>query len=143
MENKFRNELEIKIGGETILLRPTFENIAAMESDIGGLAYLGWKFSRGMRLGADGKVTKASMLSEASIRATPTLTECTKVIYYNQAASKPEDATQKKFNLEEIWALVSKEGVAIVKPVTIYLAQVTAGDKKENDEPEGIEPKNE
>ncbi len=130
MENKFRNEMEISLGGETLLLRPTFENIAAMETDIGGLAYLGWKYSRGIRLGADGRPTKASMGSEASIKATPTLTECAKVIYYNQAATKADDPTQKKFSLEEIWVLVSVEGISVVRPVTIYLAQVTAGDKK-------------
>lgn len=124
MENKYRNELEVKIGGETILLRPTFENIAAMEENIGGLSYLAWKYSRAT--GKDGQA-----------KALPGLTECAKIIYFNQAATKPDDPTQKKLSLEEVWDLVSKEGVAVITPVLTFLGRITAG-QKEDSEPKEL-----
>lgn len=129
MENKFRNEMEIKLGGETILLRPTFENIAAMESFVGSVAWLGWKFSRGVRVGADGKAIKQNVITEEAIKAIPTLSDSAKIIYYNQAACRADDPTQKKFSLEEIWDLVLQEGTPVVKHITMYLAGVTAGSK--------------
>lgn len=115
MENKFRNEREITIGGEKILLRPTFENVAAMEENVGGLSFLAWKYSRA---GADG-----------GAKALPGLAECAKIIYFNQAATKPDDPTQKRLSLEEVWELVSAEGVGVIKPVLEYLGRMTAGRK--------------
>jgi len=116
----------LKLGPEQILLRPTFENIAAMESTVGGVAYLGWKYSRGIRL-ENGK----PVVTEQSIRALPPLTECAQIIFYNQAATKPEDPTLKKFSLEEIWDLVLQEGTPVAKQVVQYLAGLTTGDKSE------------
>ena len=113
MENKFRNELEIELAGEKLLLRPTFENIAAMETKLGGLAYLAWKFSRG---GRDPKFL-------------PSLTECAEIIYLNQAANNPTDPTKKKFSMEEIWEKVQAEGLGVIKPITIFLGRISAGNK--------------
>lgn len=122
MANKFRNELEIKLGSETILLRPTFENLSAMESEVGGIAYLGWKYSRGVGLGK-------KEVSEEAIKSFPTLTETAKIIYHNQLATDPDDSTKKKFSLEEIWDMVLVEGAACAKHVVLYIAKITAGDK--------------
>lgn len=126
MENKFRNEMEITVGGQKILLRPTFENLAAMESVLGSLAYLGWKYSRGVVLEKDGTI-KTNM--EMAIRSLPPLSDAAKIIFFNQAATKPEDPTLKKYSLEEIWALVLEEGTPVTKQVVQYLARVTAGNK--------------
>ncbi len=120
--NKFRNEMEIKLGLEKILLRPTFENIAATETHVGGLAFLAWKFSIGSRGGA-------GMLEMA--KSLPTLTECAAIIFYNQAATKENDATKKKFSLEEIWEFVQAEGMKdVIHNITMYLARITAGSVK-------------
>jgi hypothetical protein len=127
MANKFRNELEITLGSEKILLRPTFENLAAMESDLGGVAFLSWKFSRGLRM-ENGKVDPNSV-NELSLKSLPSMTETAKIIYYNQAATKPEDPTQKKYSLEEIHQMVLEEGAGACKHVILFIGKVTAGDK--------------
>lgn len=130
--NKFRNEMEIELGSERILLRPTFENIAAMEANVGSVAYLGWKFSRGIRLGADGK----AQVTDGAVKALPSLTECAQIIFFNQAATKPDDPTLKKFSLEEIWDLVLQHGSTICKTIVQYLAKITAGDKPTVEKPQ-------
>ena len=118
MENKFRNEMEITLGPEKILLRPTFENVATMESNLGSISYVGWKFSRGIRNG----IVQSDM---------PTLTDLAKIIYFNQAAVRPDDSTKKKFSLEEIWQLVQAESIRSVLPqVTIFLTTILAGNEK-------------
>lgn len=128
MENLKRNEMEITLGAEKILLRPTFENVAAMEGAIGGLAYLGWKFSKGFQ-----RMQKGTAVSDALAnfdpKNMPSLTEMAQVIYFNQAATKADDPTLKKFSLEEIWDLVKMEGIKILPVVTIYISRITAGDK--------------
>lgn len=117
MENKFRNELEIVIGGEKILLRPTFENIASMEANVGSVAYLAWCYSRGL---SGGKEAMKNM---------PSMSDSAKIIYFNQAATRSDDSTQKKLSLEEIWDLVMSEGVGVARVVVQFLAKVTAGNK--------------
>jgi len=121
--NPFRNEAVIKLGAEEILLRPTFENIAAMESAVGAVSYLGWKYSKAHQL----SVSKASL--NDIIKASPPLSEIAQIIFYNQAATHPDDETKKKFSLEEIWSLVQHEGVRVVSPVVSYIATMVAGDK--------------
>ena len=128
MENKYRNEMEIKLGDETILLRPTFENIAAMESHVGSVAWLTWKYSRGVRF-KDGAVDRANMSTETMVKAIPSMTEAAKIIYFNQAATKVDDPNMKKYSLEEIWGLVMSEGASIAGKVVMYLGRVTAGNK--------------
>src|SRR5690606_7558027 len=108
--NSARNELIVKLGGEEILLRPTFENISSMESNLGGVAYLGWKFSRGVVIGKDGKPDLSGGNTERAVKSLPSMNEVAQIIYYNQAAVKPEDPTQKKYSLEEIWEKMLKNG---------------------------------
>jgi len=117
MENKFKNEMNIKLGGEEILLRPTFENVASMEAKLGGIAYLAWKLSR--------SATNPSVL--------PSLTDLAQIIYFNQAATKADDQTKKKHSLDEVWALVQEEGLGVVKPVTEFLARIAAGNKMQSE----------
>lgn len=114
MENKHRNEKLIKIAGEEILLRPTFENLAATENAVGGLPYLSWKLSRGIRHAKE-------MIG---------FTDIAKIIYFNQAATKANDVTKKKFSLDEIWEMVQSEGGLNIMPMVMeYIAHVAAGDK--------------
>ncbi len=120
--NKFRNEMTIKLGPQEILLRPNFENIAMTETNVGGLAYLAWKFSKGSRVGQS--------MNEMA-KAVPTLTECAAIIFYNQAATNPEDPTKKLYSLEEIWGFVQSQGMkSVIQDITIYLAKITAGQAK-------------
>lgn len=128
--NSARNEIVIKLAGEDILLRPTFENIAAMEANVGGVSYLGWKYSRGVRVKENGEADLASLVSETAIKSLPSMSEVAQIIYYNQAATKPEDSTLRKYSLEEIWDKLLKNGIGtITRQVTIYLARLTAGDR--------------
>jgi hypothetical protein len=128
--NPNRNELELTLGQEKILLRPTFENVAAMEQAIGGLAYLGWKFSKGFQTLKTGETTDGGpMIKGFDPKNMPTLTEIAQVIYYNQVATKKDDPTLKKFSLEEIWDLVKMEGIKILPVVTVFITRITAGDK--------------
>lgn len=117
----------IKIGGEEILLRPTFENIAAMESNVGGVSYLGWKFSRNVTKDANGKFnTDVGQLA----KNLPSMSECAKIIYYNQASTKQDDPNQKKYSLDEIWDKVLASGSsAVIGSITIYITKLLAGDK--------------
>jgi len=128
--NSARNEMIVKLAGEEILLRPTFENIAAMEANVGGVSYLGWKYSRGIRTNASGEVDTTSLVSDMAIKSLPSMSEVAQIIYYNQAASKPDDPTQRKYSLEEIWDKMLKNGAGgITRTITIYLARLTAGDR--------------
>lgn len=120
--NKFRNEMTIKLGTQEILLRPTFQNIAAMESVVGGLTYLALKFSRG---GAGNK----SALDLA--KHLPSLSECAQIIFFNQANTKSEDTAKKQFSLEEIWDMVQSQGMqSVIHDVTMYLTRITVGQTK-------------
>jgi len=128
--NKFRNEMEISLGETKILLRPTFENIAAMETVIGSVAYLTWKFSRGARL-KDNKdsTVKTAVVTAVQVQSMPSMTECAQIIYWNQAARKPEDETQRLYSLEEIWEMIMQQGGNISVRVLEYLGKIMAGDK--------------
>ena len=123
MANKFRNEMDIKLGRESITLRPSFESIAAMESDIGSCAYLAWKYSRGL-----GVKDEAARL-EAQVKAYPSMSETAKIIFYNQAPVKPEGPNEKSFTLEEIFEMVLAEGVKVCQLVPAFIAKCTAGNK--------------
>lgn len=115
MENKARNELEINLGGNKILLRPTFENMAAMESDMGSIASLAFKFGKGVDA-ATGKVDP-----QAAALSLPSITETTKIFYYNQA--------EKKYSLEEMFEMVMAEGIQISIKAVMFLTLCTAGNK--------------
>lgn len=104
--NTFKNEYKVKLGEKEILLRPTFDNIAALEGDLGGLSWLAWKFTQGAR-------------------TMPSQTECVKIIFHSQALKEGEG----HLSLDEIFDLVMDEGLAIVKPIMEFLTIVTAGNK--------------
>ena len=115
MENKFRNEMLIKLAGEEILLRPTFENLAAMESKMGSIAYLAFKS------GAKADLSKVNSPAEM-IKCTPPATETAQIIYFNQA--------EHKFNLEQILEMVLDEGaVHAGMNIMPFLLKMTAGNK--------------
>lgn len=121
MENKFRNEVEISLGGEKILLRPTFENIAKTESNVGSISYLAWKFSRGVSLDDKGKVDPQSLSSEAAVKSLPSLSEATQIIFYNQA--------EPKFSIEDIWDLVLKtpDKKGLMMNTTVFIGRMLTG----------------
>lgn len=115
MANQFKNEMEIEVGGEKILLRPTFESLAAMESDLGGLPYLAYKFGQGVDIETK---TIDKLLSAKSL---PGVTETTKIIFYNQV--------EKKFTKEQIFDLVMAEGIRVCAQMVLFLVRCTAGNK--------------
>lgn len=115
MENKFKNEMEITLAGEVILLRPTFENLAAMESKLGGVAYLAYKFGQGI------DIETGNIDQLASAKAMPSMTETAQIIFYNQA--------EKKYSLEEIYDLCLDEGVRVCAKAVLFLVKMTAGNK--------------
>lgn len=119
--NIFKNETELKIGDETILIRPTFENLAEMESNVGSVTYLSWKFSQGVKKNRDGSVDRDSLNSRETIQALPSLSEITEIIYYNQA--------EKKFSKEEIFRLIveNKAMQPMMIQVTIYIGKMLTG----------------
>lgn len=115
MENKFKNEMEIKVGGEKILLRPTFENLAAMETKMGGLAYLAFKFGQGI------DIDTKTVDQLKSAKSMPSLTETAQIIYYNQA--------EKKFTIEQIFDLCMDEGIKVCAQAVLFLVKCSAGNK--------------
>ncbi len=118
MANEYKNELLLKLAGQEILLRPTFENIAAMEAAVGGLGFLAWKFSR------------APGVKQAG------LADCAQIIFCNQAATNPDDVTKKLYSLEDIWQMVMKDGYVKVQPqVMVFIAGAVAGDDYTADVP--------
>lgn len=119
MENKFKNEMLINIAGEEILLRPTFENLAAMETKMGGIAYLAFKYGKGI----DVETMKIDPIAAA--QSLPPLTDAAQIIFFNQVAPEGE----KKRTLEEIHELCLAEGLKVCTQVVMFLARCTAGNK--------------
>lgn len=124
--NKMKNEHIIKLGDVEILLRPTFENISSLESNVGSLSYLSWKFSR-----REGGL-------EATVKSVPSMTEIAKIIFYSQA-SKKEDGTYK-YSLDEIFDFVMNEGMSknLVSSILGFIVKITAGNKMSTEEIEDI-----
>lgn len=115
MENVFKNEMEIELAGEKILLRPTFQNLASMESLLGGLPYLAFKYGKGFDV-ATGKTDQA-----LSVKSMPPMTEVAQIVYLNQA--------EKKYTLEQVHDLVLGEGIKACASIVLYLVRCTAGNK--------------
>lgn len=106
MANKFRNEMVVKVGGVEILLRPTFENCANLESALGyGLPVLSF------------------ILYQASkdIKKMPVMTDIAKIIFFCQA--------EKTYTLEQIWDFMMGEGAELTLQALTFVAKITAGDK--------------
>jgi len=127
--NQFRNEMEISVGAEKILLRPTFKNIAELETNLGSIAWLAWKFSRGVTQGSDGKVDANSFATSDFVKSQPSFTDIAQIIYYCQADTDPSDASKRKYSLEEIWGKVINSGAAktLIIEITIFIGKMLAG----------------
>lgn len=105
MANKFRNEKVVVLGGVEILLRPTFENCANLESSLGfGIPQLAFNLG---------------------LKKMPGLTEMAKVVYFCQA--------EKKLTLEEIWEMIMHEGAGFGVQIIEFVGAITAGDKSAPD----------
>lgn len=103
MVNKHKNEKIVKLAGQDILLRPTFENCANLESALGyGLPQLAYNLSQ---------------------KKLPPMTDLAKVIYLCQA--------EKKYKLEEIWEMILTDGVSVTTEVLVFVGGITAGDKSQ------------
>lgn len=127
MANKHRNEMEISVGSQKILLRPTFENISNLESDLGSISYLSYKFGKGF----DIQTLKINQ-SEA-IKNAPTMTETTKIIFHCQA--------EKNFTIEEVFELCQDEGIKICMKIVEFLGRIAVGNKMQK-EPNARQKKN-
>lgn len=104
--NQYKNEKVIKLGGVEILLRPTFDNCASLEGDLGyGLPQLAFNMS------------KAKL---------PAMTDLTKVVFHCQAV--------KKLTREEVWDLVMIEGVGLMTDILVFIANITTGAKHKVEE---------
>lgn len=98
--NTYKNEKTIKLNDVEILLRPTFENCAALEGDLKiGLNALAFK------------------LAKAEL---PLNTDCVKVIYHCQV--------EKKYTREDIWMLAMGRWIDVMKEVLFFIGNITAGD---------------
>lgn len=118
MENVFRNEMEVIVGGEKILLRPTFENMAAMETKLGSVGYLAYKYGA--------QVDPNSVNNrEQVLKVLPPLTEVAQIIYLNQA----KEPGMKHRDLEEIFQLCLADGIKVGAQIVLFLVRCTAGNK--------------
>lgn len=113
MENKFRNEMEIELAGEKILLRPTFENMSIMEGDLGSISSLVFKYGRNL--------DKTSLNENAMMLTLPPMSHTAKIIFYNQA--------EKKFTLDEIFDMCLSEGAKAGAQILLFLVRCTSGNK--------------
>lgn len=123
--NTFKNEHTVKLSGVEILLRPTFENIEAVESNVGSVSYIGWKYS------------SLNKTLEQKVKSLPPATELAKIIFYSQAHRK-EDGTPK-LSLQEIWDLIIDNGIRkdLINDIVIFITKMTVGAKfLENEEKE-------
>lgn len=114
MENKFRNEMEIELAGQKILLRPTFENLAATESKIGSLPFLAFKYGKGVEISEGGSV-------KVNPEMLPAMSEIATLIYLNQA--------EKKHSQESVMGLCLEHGLGCARFMLEYVARCTAGNK--------------
>lgn len=112
--NPFKNEKQIKLGEVEILLRPSFENVAALENNVEPVMAITQRLTKGA--------------------AKVPITLLAQIIYYCQAARKPENLEAYYYSLEEIWTMLQTTGSAeIFNPVLVFIGQVFAGDKTANE----------
>jgi hypothetical protein len=103
MANKYKNEMTIKIGEVEILLRPTFDNCASLETAIGkGIPQLAFDMMKGQ---------------------SPSMTDLARIVFHSQA--------DKKLTQQQVWDLMLYEGLASSTPIIKFIAQITAGDKNQ------------
>lgn len=142
--NKHRNEIELKIGDKVILLRPTFENLAETESNVGGLSWLAWRFSRGVRVqqSEDGTVKPVAEITSETLKDQPSLTEIVKIVYYNQVKN---ESGRRELSLEQIFDLIVSTGSfkMVLMKVIVFIGQaLSGGDFDEQAEVTEAEKKN-
>jgi len=113
MENKFRNEMEIELAGEKILLRPTFENMSVMENALGSIGSLVYKY---------GKNIDVNNINEsAMIKSLPPMNETAQIIFFNQA--------EKKYTIDQIYQMCLDEGLKAGAQIMLFLVRCTSGNK--------------
>lgn len=99
-----KNEMELKIADKTILVRATFDSLQKFERAVGGIgAFVA-------------PITRTGMIN---------LTDAALLIYYTQA---PENV--KQLTKQECFDLVMSVGLEISKDLMIWVAKLTAGNKK-------------
>lgn len=124
--NKFRNEMEVKLAGEVLLLRATFENLQAIESSVGSLPFLANKFLSGV---AGGK----GSIEEKIKKNMPSTTETALILYHAQA--------EKKFTLEEVFEKMMSDGALKYSTQAFIFISGACNGNKFADEPTPEEKK--
>lgn len=99
-----KNEMELKLGEQVILVRATFDALQKFERAVGGIgAFIA-------------PITKTGFVN---------LSDAALLIYYTQAT---ENA--KQLSKQECFDLVMSIGIEITKDLMIWIAKLTAGNKK-------------
>lgn len=109
--NPYKNEKLIKLGVVEVLLRPDFDNIAALEANVEPLMGITMRMARA-KVGAP-------------------LTLLAQIIYYCQAERKENNQELRRYSLEEIWQLVQSQGASITLPVMEFVGGILSGDKNQ------------
>lgn len=113
MANKLRGDVEIKLGGETVILSPSFEGIVECEMRAG--------------IGLAGILTRISR-HEAGLR------DVVPLIYGGLLGSGV--LAEKKWTYGQVGELVRKEGVKKLYPlVTEFLVNCYSGVEEETQDP--------
>jgi hypothetical protein len=103
--NKFRNEIQFELAGETIILRPTFNNLAKTETALGPIASIAIKM-------ADAKKPEEAQIPISSI---------VQIFFHNQN-------DENKKSLDELNDLCLDAGYLFCKQkVMEFLLVVTGG----------------
>lgn len=123
--NPARNEVVVKLAGQDILLRPTFENLASIEAELGGLPYLAQKFGAGVDLAKPNALELAKSL--------PGITEAVKIIHLAQA--------EKKFSRDEIFEMTMKGNSLVASRAALHFVMICVTGNKLAEEPTPEEKK--
>ena len=99
-----RNEMEVEIGGKKILLRADFDSLRKFEQAVGGMG---------------------AFIKPIATTGMINLTDSVLLIYHTQA---PENSV--KYSQDECFSLVMSEGMAVAKKLMVYVAMLTAGNKR-------------
>lgn len=118
--NPFKNEQLVTLGGQEILLRPTFENIATLETETYSLAYIAWLYGGGAAEAVKDPVSGKVEITKKD-KVIPPLTLSAKIIYLCQA--------EKCHDLETVFQMVLQEGIAVNSQVLKFISKITAGNK--------------
>lgn len=106
------------MGAKEILLRPTMQAVMSVETEVGGLGYLAFRFSQTRR---------EDIPIAERYKYFPSMTEVAAIIYLCQA--KPDELKR-----DEIFELVMARGISIIKDITAFITIMAAGDIGEVEE---------